>query len=302
MTYERADPRPRATGSRRGAVLVEFALVSFAIYLLFVVLLDLGRASLASQTVQGAAKLAAQELARAPLPATMTFDEALQDPRVTTSIYDETKLVVNIGGLDAGQVDDLFATFPIVNQALRPLMINDALSDGTPVLRYPGALVQGPQGFTVFIPQVVDRNWSSGGVETIRFRPVLEEVREPGTDGHFAIDSGSFLAGFVNVRVNYPFQAGAMTAYDPNPAASGPASAALADDSLVTVAPDGALPDGYSTVVAGLPPIGSPYAGTYGLGMHYVGTSPGTGARRVRPFRKLLSFQHPARREVIVPE
>ncbi len=300
QTY--AKSRPRASGPRRGAVLVEFALVSFAMYLLFVVLLDLGRATLAAQTVQGAAKLAAQELARAPLPATMTFDEALLDPRVTTSIYDESKLVVEIGGLNEGQVDDLFATFPIVNQALRPLMINDQLPNGTPVLRYPGALVTGPTGSTVFIPEVVDRDWSSGGAETIRFRPVLEEVRAPGSPGNFAIDSGSFLAGFVNVRVNYPYQAGAMTAYDPNPAATGPASAAIADDSLVTVEPGGELPPGYNTAVSGLPPGGSVYAGTYGLGQQFLPGTASTGPRPVRPFRRLLSVQHPARREVIIPE
>lgn len=298
--------RPRAPGPRRGSVLVEFAMVSFAMYLLFVVILDLGRASLASQTVQGAAKIAAQELARAPLPATVTFDEALQDPRVKASIYDEIKLVVPIGGLDAGQVDDLFATFPIVNQALRPLMINDTMStDGgspEPVLRYPGALVDGPSGRTVFIPQVVERDWSSGGVETIRFRPVLEEVRAPGSEGHFAIDSGTFLAGFVNVRVNYPFQAGAMTAYDPNPSTSGPSSAVLANDSAVTTADDGGLPPDYTLVPVSGPGTGSTYAGTYGLGVQFLGSDAGTGPRQVRPFRRLLSFQHPARREVIVPE
>jgi hypothetical protein len=296
--------RPRAPRSRRGSVLVEFAMVSFVLYLLFVVLLDLGRASLAGQTVQGAAKLAAQELARAPLPATFTFEQALADPRVTASIYDEGALVVPIAGLDAAGVDAVFAGLPVVNQALRPLMIDDVLPDGTQVLRYPGALVSRPQGgYTVFVPQVTDRDWSSGGAETLRFRPVLEEVRAPGSAGHFGIDSGGFLAGFVNVRVHYPFQAGTMTAYDPSPGASGPASAALAEDGAVTVEPGGDLPSGYATVSPPASGEGSVYAGTYGLGAHYLGPAPGgQGPRRVRPFRRVLSGQHAARREVIVSQ
>jgi hypothetical protein len=285
-------------------VLVEFAMVSFVLYLLFVVLLDLGRASLAGQTVQGAAKLAAQELARAPLPANLTFEQALEDPRVTASIYDEAALVVPIAGLDAAGVDAVFAGLPVVNQALRPLMIDDVLPDGTQVLRYPGALVSRPQGgYTVFVPRITDRDWSSGGVETLRFHPVLEEVRVPGSAGHFALGSGGFLAGFVNVRVHYPFQAGTMTAYDPSPAASGPASAVLADDGAVTVEPGGDLPPGYATVTPPASGEGAVHAGTYGLGAHYIGPAPGgQGARRVRPFRRLLSGQHAARREVVVSQ
>ncbi len=79
--------------------MVEFAMVSFVLYILFVVLLDLGRASLATQTIQSAADVFATELARAPVGATRTFEEALADhldpdKYVSRTIYDEDYLVI----------------------------------------------------------------------------------------------------------------------------------------------------------------------------------------------------------------
>lgn len=286
-------------------------MVSFALYLLFVVLLDLGRASLATQTVQGASSVLASELARAPLPATFSFDQAMTDPRVTQSIYDPEALVLVIApGETQQQIDARFAQLPIVNQMLRPLMFRDALPDGTSVIRYPGALVSTPGGgLSVFIPEVVDRAWdgnAEGGFEQIVFRPVVEEVHDPNAapNGHFPINSGSALAGFVSVRCNYPYQASAMTGYyAETPGVFGPNHAAEADDSRVIVAAGGELPMGYDLVIDGLSDTGTPYDGRFGLGFHYLGRDEANASpRKVRPFRKLLSVQAAARREIIVPQ
>jgi hypothetical protein len=292
--------------SRRGSVLVEFAMVSFVLYLLLVVLLDLGRATLGSHTIQDAATVLANELARAPLPASMSFEEALRDDWVIQVIYDSEKLVIPITGNETQvELEEMYSRLPIVNQMLRPLMIHDELPGGEPVIRYPGALVSTPEGgYSVFIPQVVGRSWDgefTGGYETIRFLPVMEElhdsVAEP--DGHFAIDSQSPLAGFVNLRCNYPYQAGAMTAYYRNPDEPdvfGPKHAVQANDQNVSVQPGGELPPGYSLIGSGFGDEAAPYDGKYGLGFHYL------GRKRVRPFRKLLSAQAAARREIVVPQ
>ncbi|MFT7667348.1 MAG: hypothetical protein ACI8X5_000027 [Planctomycetota bacterium] len=294
-------PRTRGARPRRGSVLVEFAMVSFLLYLLLVVLLDFGRATLAAQTIQDASTVLANELARAPLPATMTFEEAMADDYVNSVIYDPNSLVMSFGaGATSQEIDLAFAALPIVNQMLRPLMYREESDSGGVLYRYPGALVASPDGLTVFVPKVVDRDWSgqqTGGFETIVFRPVMEEIHDPAIapNGHFAINSGSSLAGFVNLRCNYPYQAAAMTANHPDEGVFGPLHAVQASDAAVQIAPGGELPSGYSLVAAGASEIGSPYAGQFGLGFHWVGT------KKVRPFRKLLSVQAAARREVIVP-
>lgn len=280
---------------------MEFALVSFALYLLMVVLLDLGRGTLAAQTIQGAADVLVQELARAPLPATADFSEALEHPYVKSSIFDEELLVVV---LDASlqtpaQIDAHFAAMPIVNQMLRPLMISDVLpgGSGAPVLRYPGALVQTPSGgYTVFVPIVEDRQWTGQntlGFEDIRWSRVVEEVT-PNAVSHFPINSTGHLAGFVNLRINYPYQAAAMSAYHPDDAVYGPEHVVIANDGAVTES--NSLPSGYSAVGATNPAQASIYSGKYGLGHHFA------VGERVRPYRKVLSAQAAARREVITHE
>lgn len=303
------DHRRRRPQSRSGSVLVEFAMVSFLLYLLLVVLLDLGRATLAAQTIQEAATVLANELARAPLGASVSFEDAMADPWVNSVIYSPQALVLPLsGGETQVEIEAMFAQLPIVNQILRPLMIRDQLPGGGAALRFPGALVQTPQGMTVLIPQVVAHAWSgdfTGGYESIQMRGVMEEVFDPATeaDGHFAIDSGSVLSGVVNVRCNYPYQAAAMTGYYKGPGAFGLKHAVLADDTQVTGAGGGEpdLPPGFSFAGGDQGGASSPYGGKYGLGSHYVGQTEGTG-RKVRPYRRLLSAQGAARREVIVPE
>jgi hypothetical protein len=288
--------------------MVEFAMVSFVLYLLFVVLLDLGRATLASQTIQNATDLLANELARAPLPASMTFDEAMEDEWVNSVIYDPRALVLEIGPGETQQsIDERFARLPVVNQMLRPLMVRDVLSSGVELIRYPGALVERSGELSVVVPQIVSRDWGPdfvGGHEEIVFRQVMEEIHDPVNEpeGHFAITSGSDLAGFVNLRCNYPYQAAAMTAYPGDSGVFGPENAAQADDSSVTVAPGGELPPGYTLAGDGLGANANPNGGEYGLGFHYLGTDSQGVPRKVRPYRKLIHMQAAARREIVVPE
>lgn len=286
---------------RRGSVLVEFSLVAFVLYLLMVVVLDLGRGSLAVQTTQGAVDVLAQELARAPIDATSSFEEALATSYVKERIYDPTKLVVKVSecGTTQQEIDDYFARLPLVNQMLRPLMFRDTLFTDPPVevFRYPGAVVKvvGAPGdtYTVLVPIVDSRSTSSGsfGVETIHCVPVVEEVL-PSDDleSHFSIIASSPFAGLVNVRINYPFQASAMSAFDPDAYPSGPASAFGADDGSVQ---DQGLSGDFSYVNPPDSGPSGPNSGRYGLGSHYA------FLKKVRPYRKVISVQAAARREVI---
>jgi len=299
LQNERASPA-RMSNPRRGSVLVEFGLVAFTLYLLMVVLLDLGRGTLATQTVQGAADVLAQELSRAPIDATLTFEEALATEYVKTRIYDEEHLVVRLAdsGSTQEEIDTYFAALPLVNQMLRPLMFRDTIPGDQPeeVIRYPGALakvVDGQDAYTVLIPRVLEYSDAPDtfGVETIDWIPVVEEVLPAGdVESHFPINAGSPFAGVVNVRINYPFQAAAMSAFDPNVFPNGPASVYMASDSLVQ---DTGLPTDYDYAIP--PDFGpsAPYSGKYGLGYHYA------FLQRVRPYRKIVSVQAVARREVI---
>ncbi len=289
---------------RRGSVLVEFALIAFALYMLMTALLEIGRAVFAAQAIQSAADVMARELAGAPLPATLTFQEALDSSYVRTRVFDERALVIDLSAHPPGPaLDDYFSVLPIVNQMLRPVMIQEQLPGGGLVLRYPGALLRatdpdsGETYHTVRIPRVVDRNQS--GIETIDWVPVVQEVL-PAASGvsHFAIDAPlPAFRGLASVRVNYPYQAATLTAFRVDGSVGG-----LVNEPVH--AEDGAVTDlGFSPdedvllqfVHGGDPQIGSPYAGQYGLGRHYIflGDS-------VRPWRKLLSAQAVRRREVFL--
>ena len=275
-------------------------MVSFVLYILFVVLLDLGRASLATQTIQSAADVFATELARAPVGATRTFEEALADhldpdKYVSRTIYDEDYLVIVLDeSLDEqGALDDFFASLPIVNQVLRPLMIRETLPDEseTRVLRYPGAILEKEgepgtdQEYTVMIPRVSYP--SSGAGETIlEWLPVIQEVLPSGeAPSNFPINSTGPFPGFVNVRVNYPYQAAAMSGFQGADIIEGDDDAVIDDGAAL---PAGiSLPSWTGEVESG------PYAGTYGLGHHYA------FLKKVRPYRKVLSIQAAARREGI---
>jgi Flp pilus assembly protein TadG len=305
---------------RRGGVLVEFAIIALVLYLLLAVTIELGRAIFGSQTIQAAADLAAREISRAPLSVTYTSlygtgpadtTAALNDPTVRQRIYDERLLVIDLAQ-NPGDPTTIIQTFPVVNQQLFPLMIFDTESiPGRSLLRYPGALVTPgneknltavPTGFTdsqlrVVIPLVVSR--SSTGVETITWVSVLEEI----TPGAFSLTSTSPQAGMVGVRLNYPYQAAALSAYQSSSGsifAPNGTNPVVASDAGVTQQNSPASLGEGSPVVPADPSAGTnqglqPYGGEFGLGFQLA------MGQRLRPFSRLVSGQGLYRREVFNP-
>jgi TadE-like protein len=301
----------------RGSVLVEFALVSLVLWLLFAISIDFGRLMFSAQALQDAARIAARELAITPLPANISFEGALNymDPGtgmflVRDRIFNPACLVINLENfMSDDDVDAFVATMPVVNRALRPLMFVD-LSGGRRLLRYPGALLsdtsgsplscgtQPPTTFVVGIPQVVSR-----APETIEWIPVVQEIRSDPSDpatGPFSVVSTATPAGLVAIRLNYPYEAAAITSFQANP--PGPLefepnidNPTAADEGAVveldpTKRPGDTLPDDSAD------PNGfGPYKGPYGLGRQLAFAS------TVRPYSRVLSGQAISRREVFLP-
>jgi len=319
----------------RGAALVEFALVSVVLYLLVAGAIDFGRLMFDADAVQDAARLAARELAVAPASANVTFDYALScDPAsgapncpfdLKARVFDPACLVVDLNDpAVALDIDGFFAAMPVVNRALRQLMITEPSRPG--LMRYAGALVSdgsgaacsavgpngqaAPTGLTVAIPLVNSRDAS--GVETITWVPVLQEMRatldaDCPQRGPFSFvyvanadDCGPLgtdpvpQRGLVAVRVNYPFQAAALTGFraspptDVDPLPRNVANFIVADDAGVqqtNVPPGDPIED---------PGAVGPYAGAFGLGRQLA-----LAGQTVRPFRKVVSAQAIYRREVV---
>jgi hypothetical protein len=284
-----------AAGSRRGergSVLVEFAFIALLMYLIMATVVDFGRLFFTAQVAQDAARTGARELSVIPLPADMTLAQALEDPAVRARVFQPEHLVIDLDNIPGGYtLDAFFGTLPVLNQALRPLMIHEVVN-GKRLLRYPGALLTAatPSGYTVGVPLVEGRD--ANGVETIRWVPVLEEVVNPDfpTASPFQLNTpvGMPQRALVSVRINVPYQAAMLSGYREAP--GGPTEPnvsyrIIADDAAV--AQMGPPPGGFT---AGSD-VG-PYAGEYGLGRLYV------ASKTVRPFRKLLSAQAIFRREV----
>ena len=318
----------------RGAALVEFALVSLVLYLLLAGAIDFGRLMFDASAVQEVARLAARELAVAPVRANATFDYALScDPAsdanclvdLKARVFDPACLVVDLNDpAVALDIDGFFAAMPVVNRALRQLMITEPSRPG--LMRYAGALVAdggaaacsaigpngpaAPTGLTVAIPLVNSRDAS--GVETITWVPVLQELRatldaDCPLRGPFSFvyvanadDCGALQTdpvpqrGLVAVRVNYPFQAAALTGFraapptDVDPMPRNTANFIVADDAGVqqTNSPPGDPVEDPGAV--------GPYAGQFGLGRQLA-----LAGQTVRPFRKVVSAQAIYRREVV---
>ncbi len=317
--------------SERGAALVEFALVSIAFYLLLAGTIEFGRLMFDANALQDVARVAARELAMAPVRADATFDYALtcdaaDDPDCLVDLkgrlFDPACLVVDLSDpAVAADPDGYFAAMPVVNRALRALMITEPSRPN--LLRYAGALLVarsgeacsaiGPNGqaaatgLTVGIP-LVD---SSNGGQSITWVPVVQEIRaaqdaECPSRGPFSLiylaasdECGALRAdplpdrGLAAVRINYPYQAATLSGFRPSPpTATDPlppniGNVILADDSGVqqTNEPPGSPIDDAS--------IG-PYAGPNGLGRQLA-----FAGKTVRPFRKLISAQAIYRREVV---
>jgi hypothetical protein len=231
----------RARSSQRGSVLLEFALISLFFYILLAFTIDMGRMIFTAQVLQEAARVTARELAVTPLPWNMTFDEVFEPPvdcdgiipddprcRIRTRVFDPTRLVIDLAAFpDDAALQAYLASLPVVNQALRPVMIVEQVTiNGEPrrFMRYPGALVRGcdadnPDGFTVEIPFVAHD--PDTGAEIISWGHVIEEAG-PGLDP-FPLDAeaGSEQGqGLASVRINYPFQAATLTSYRPAPPGS----------------------------------------------------------------------------------
>jgi hypothetical protein len=284
--------RPARRRDDRGSILVEFAFIAFLMYLLIGSVVDFGRLFFTAQVAQDAARTGARELSVIPLPADMTLTQALADPAVRARVYRPEHLVIDLDNIPGGlTLDAFFGTLPVLNQALRPLMINDVVN-GHRLLRYPGALLTAPtpSGYTVGVPIVEGRD--ANGVETIRWVPVVEEITNPDYPGvsPFQMNTPATMPqrGLVAVRINVPFQAAMLGGYREaagGPGAPNPSLRIIADDAAVqemNLAPGG-LTAGSET---------GPYAGKYGMGRFY------SAAKTIRPFRKLLAAQAIFRREV----
>lgn len=280
----------RQAEDKKGGVLVEFALVAFAMYLLLAAILDLGRIVLAGQLVQSAADQMARELAMAPLPATMTFEEALESDYVRQRIYDPTRLVVELGpGFD---IEAAFATFPIINQMLRPLLVADVVN-GVSVLRYPGAVVEAGDGYRILIPRISVS--ADSGVDLIEWLPVVEEILpDASAQSHFPVNAPlEAFRGNVILRINYPFQAATMSAFDPSEG-GGPLAAAIDAPAPGSF---GATPLGAVVETTGSPSV----RGAAGLGYQFAMVGESAEARRVLPYRKLIRARSFHRREIYGP-
>jgi hypothetical protein len=289
--------------SNRGAVLVEFALVALTLSLLLAATIEFGRLLFYAQALQDVARVAARELSVTPLPAAMPFDGdtgALADTNVLARIYDQSRLVVDVTDWTDADFDTYIHSpgLPLVNRALLPLMIVEQFDGGLTLWRYPGALLNdtaSPTGLTVGIPRVAR---DPGGAETITWVPVIEEL----APDHFRAACAGPPCGIVALRINYPYQAGAITAHVPNP--EGPAEPTLGNPIEVNEALDSTNEpeDVYGPTVSLMPaeaedapfPRYPIYSGRYGLGRQLA-----YGGRTVRPYRKLLSAQAIYRREVI---
>lgn len=330
-TMPRRSPRAARAGDRRGQALVEFALVALVLTGLIFGAVSFGMLLYGGQTLQQAADVGARELARLPLPATeaadhpgtlFTFDEALYgaassaSATVRAQIYDERWLVVERSSIAPGVSlsDHLAASHaPLLNRLLLPLFILDRRGTedaGDDLYRYPGALVENTvtSNLTVLVPVVTGRD-PLLGVESIEWHRVVEEVRPDPSNaasGPFSLGSTNPVdRGLVALRINYPYQAAALIGAQD---AGDPASPNLSrfiearDADVAESDPQGLLGT-YQLVVpadAAAVPHNGAHAGRYGLGYHLspLPLTRGQAAGRVRPFRKLISAQALARREV----
>ncbi len=317
--------RVRASSSpmaRRGQVLVEFAFIALILYLLLAAIIEFGRALYGAQVLQQAADSAARELSRLPLPASGTLtgtSGVLATSALAQQVYNENYLVVNLKELPQGQtIQQYFASAPLLNQLLMPLMIYDPVPVGDNVklgsptyFRYPGMMVPSTTtnppnvttynaGQTVVIPLVTYQAGSGGltgpSQDSVVVKiPVVEEItsdpnyyatNSTGVNPSYDFTSPNadyspfnLLAtfggasappiqpGVIALRINYPFQAATLTAYQTVNGAQTP----------IVTTESGAI---------------GPYAGADGLGRLPALT------KTVRPFRRVLSAQAIFRREL----
>jgi hypothetical protein len=318
----------------RGGALVEFALVSVVLYLLMAGAIDFGRLMFDANALQDVARVAAREMALAPVRADVSFDYALSCDAATDAnclvdlkarVFDPACLVVNLDDpVVAEDPEGYFAAMPVVNRQLRTLMITEPTRPN--LLRYAGALLSddtgatcsavdrngnqaAPTGLTVGIPLITERDAS--GVESIKWVPVVEEIRA-------AADADCPLRGpFSLIYLANQDDCGPLTS-DPLPdrglvavrinypfqaaTLSGFQSPPASDVDPIPInitnpiiADDGGVLQ--NNAAPGAPiDVGAvgPYSGPFGLGRQFA-----LAGQTVRPFRKLISAQAIYRREVV---
>jgi len=305
--------------NRSGQALIEFAVIAFVLSLLLSAMLTFGFMFFGANVLQQAADVGAMEFARHPFTPTGTFSAGLDD----SDLFDEQYLFCQIGGSDTTE-EDLPAAYteadyqalqnrmPMINRLLFPLYVYDRDRNA---IRYPGTVVtrDSDSELTILIPIVGFGNRDANtGVETIsQWREVVEEILPDGaTAGPYAVDASATEygnlngGGWVALRINFPYQSGAMVAYQQQdsggtvlrtPDALGRDDitnvAVEADDASVTAA---ALPTGFTlpAAITDATIDGLPHRGTYGLG------SMQAHLTTVRPYRKVLTAQGIYRREV----
>ena len=284
--------------SRSGQALLEFAIISFVFLFLVAAVLSFGLLLFSANTLQQAADVGAQELARHPEAPNTDFYTALDN----SGLYDEADLVVPVGT----DVNSL----PLINRLLFPLYIFDPDIDQ---LRYPGALVtrQSDGELTVVIPIITTSDAASGSQQITQWVRVVEEVTDSTGVGPYKLDSAptNIDPGMVALQINYPYQSASLVAYEYR---SGDASGAVvepidalgkddifnvpvaADDTAVSDSTDFLSDNGYTLANTPTDPDidAYPHRGTYGLGTQVAHTT------FVRPYRKVVSAQAIYRREL----
>ncbi len=276
----------RSKETRRGSVLLEFALIALVLFAILALTFDFGRAVFSAQVVQQSADHIARELAVAPLPVVMkdNFDlDKDETKNAIANVFSEDFLIIDISTepLDINKL-------PSGNRLLVPLMIamthaqNPIVPKGSTWLVYPGAIVPDiaetptPTTLTVRIPLV---KYLPNGVEEVE-PDTKKWLRVVEIDGD-AFQLTSKYRGLASVRVNYPFQAAAISGRykDPNDPEAPPQSF---NDAFIEAEGDALQPG----------QVGGPYAGKDGLGQQAAFT------RTVRPFRRIVTGQGVYRREI----
>jgi hypothetical protein len=346
----RSASRPARDVRRSGQALIEFAVIAFVMTLLLGAMLTFGFMLFGANVLQQAADVGAMELARHPYSPTGTFDDALSDVGGSAPLFLEEFLVCEIGGsgpedlpdeYEHADVQALQDRMPLINRLLFPLYIFDpdinyppGVNQPSGALRYPGTVVQrnSDNQKTVVIPIVGFGNRDADGVETIsEWRKVVEEIlvdhdqdsNTPRVGSYNVVKpsgfpnqaaQNAFESGMVALRINFPYQSGAMVAYQqqnsvgvviPGRDAIGLDGVTnvrvVADDDSVQGDTTATFPNGETLTVAGYTLVNptpnpkydpAPHRGAFGFG------EAGAYSTTVRPYRKVLTAQGIYRREV----
>lgn len=320
---------------RRGQALLELAILIPIIIMLIGATISFGLFFYQGNVLQQAVDVAAQEISRMPFGPNQELglgrldkcnlnNLACDDAEFKAQIYDERHLVIpdsawNSSSSFNNNFQAYVATLPLLNRLLASVMIRDSARGLT---RYPGALVTNDAGeLTVLVPLVaynyngVVDGYQCSGETILEWVAPVEEIRvdhdgngATALEGPFQLvssaasadDIDSFVRGMVAIRINYPSQSTTLVNRTDLPPSANPDGTR---GQVIVVANDQILGDGDTgcyTLVVNDPPVAGnpadPFGGRYGLG------SLGVLKGRVRPYRKVMTFQAIYRREVFANE